>query len=123
MAKDGLTQFHYRALRSDGSMRIKVWIAMPRLLDLGQCVNCPWVIRPMATAKIAPRSARARRDQLTTKAIGPNSASNDFSSSWVVSTRPALMSASPSPIAVDAMVVDIGGGYVMDDYKMEKDLR
>jgi GNAT superfamily N-acetyltransferase len=24
---------------------------------------------------------------------------------------------------VDAMVVDIGGGYVMDDYKMEKDLR
>jgi diamine N-acetyltransferase len=24
---------------------------------------------------------------------------------------------------VDAMVVDIGGGYVTDDYKMEKDLR
>jgi hypothetical protein len=24
---------------------------------------------------------------------------------------------------VDAMVVDIGGGYVMDDYKMEKDVR
>jgi GNAT superfamily N-acetyltransferase len=24
---------------------------------------------------------------------------------------------------VDAMVMDIGGGYVMDDYKMEKDLR
>jgi hypothetical protein len=33
------------------------------------------------------------------QAIGPNSASNDFLSSWVVSTRPALTSASPSPIA------------------------